>query len=135
MGQQQILFVILAVCIIAITLSIGIISSTGNSISDDRVLLADDLKLIAAKAQDYAKLPVDQRFGASFFPLSRLPDALAHLGCPSSNSHGDFFIKKSIDPSRLQIVAVGIRPGYNQTRPMCLMITVWSDSTSLRVLN
>ncbi len=135
MGQQQILFVILAVCIIAIALSVGVISSTGNSLLDDRMMLAQDLRLIAEKAQDYAKAPAEQGGGVTFFALSRLPNALEHLGCLSSNSHGDFFVKKSMNPSRLQIVAVGIRPGYDQKRPMRLMISIWSDRTSLSVLN
>ena len=135
MGQQQILFVILAVCIIAIALSIGVISSTGHSLLDDRMMLAQDLRLIAEKAQDYAKLPIEQGGGVSFFALSRLPAALEQLGCFSSNSHGDFFVKKSMNPSRLQIVAVGIRQGYDQKRPMRLMISVWPDSTALSVLN
>ena len=135
MGQQQILFVILAVCIIAIALSVGVISSTGHNISDDRMLLAQDLKTIAARAQEYATVPLEQGGGVSFCALSRMSDALTRLGCPSSNVHGDFFVKRSMNPSRLQIVAVGIRPGYDQKRPMRLLMTVWSDSTSLIVLN
>lgn len=135
MGQQQILFVILAVCIIAVALSIGVISSTGNSISDDRTLLARDLRAIASKAQEYSRVPVEQGGGVSFYTLNRLTDALDRLGYPSSNAHGDFFVKNSINPSRLQVVAVGIRPGLDKSRPVRLMITVWSDSTALRVLN
>ena len=135
MGQQQILFVILAVCIIAVTLSIGVISSAGNSIGDDRVLLAQDLRAIASKAQEYCRVPAERGGGVSFYALNKLTDALGRLGCSSSNGHGDFFVRKSTNPSRLQVIAVGIRPGFNQSRPMRLMITVWSDSTALSVLN
>lgn len=135
MGQQQILFVILAVCIIAVTLSIGVISSAANSVSDDRMLLAQDLRAIAERAREYSTVPKEQGGGLSFYALSRLTDPLVRLGCPTSNSHGDFFVKKSINPSRFQVIAVGIRPGIDQSRPMRLMITVWSDSTALSVLN
>lgn len=135
MGQQQILFVILAVCIIAVTLSIGVISSAANSVSDDRILLAQDLKAIAERAREYSTVPKEQGGGVSFYALSRLTDPLARIGCRSSNAHGDFFVKKSMNPSWFQVVAVGIRPGFDQSRPMRLMVTVWSDSTALRVLN
>lgn len=136
MGQQQILFVILAVCIIGVAVSIGFISLGGNSLSDNRALVAQDLRGMAKQVQNYVALPRDQGDGAvSLSVLSRLPDAMDRLGCPSSNAHGDFFLKKSVSASYLQIIGVGIEAGYDKRRPLRMMMTVWADSTSLKVLN
>jgi len=135
-GQQQILFVILAFCIIAIAVSIGVISLTGHALSDNRSLLERDLTMIAKKAQDYVSLLPEQGGGGiSFDLLSRMPDAMNRLGCPSSNAHGDFFVKKSVNSSCLQIIGVGNEAGYDKNRPLRLLMTVWVDSTSLTVLN
>lgn len=136
MGQQQILFVILTVCIIAIVVSIGVLSLTSREANDNRVLIAQDLKVFAKKAQDYVNLPMEQGGGGmSFYVLSRFPDALDKLGGPSSNPHGDFFIKKTNNSSSLQIIGVGLEAGRNQKHPLRMMITVWADSTAIAELN
>lgn len=136
MGQQQILFVILAVCIIGIAVSIGVISLTGHALSDNRSLVEQDLTMIAGRVQDCVSLPPEQGGGGvSFYVLSRLPDAMNRLGCASSNSHGEFFLKKSVNSSCIQIVGVGNEAGYDKNRPLRLMMTVWADSTLLTVLN
>ena len=136
MGQQQILFVILAVCIIAIAVSIGVISLSGHALSDNRFLVEQDLRMMAKKVQEYVSLPPGQSGGGiSFYLLSRLPDAMNRLGCPSSNAHGDFFVKKSVNSSSFQIIGVGNEAGYDKNRPVRLLMTVWVDSTSLTVLN
>jgi hypothetical protein len=135
-GQQQILLVILAVCIIAITVSIGVISFSGHEVTDNRTLLADDLHQIAKRAQDYVNLPVELGGGgASFYALSRLPDALDYLCYPSSNAHGDFLVKRFANSSFMQIIGVGNGSGYDPKRPLRLMITVWADSSALEALN
>ncbi len=136
MGQQQILLVILAVCVLAIVLSIGVLALTNHAVSDNRALVAQDLNLIAGKIQNYVNLPMEQGGGGvSFYVLSRLSGVLDNLGCPSSNSHGDYFIKKAKNASSLQIVGVGIEAGRDQKHPLRMMITVWRDSTSLSELN
>jgi hypothetical protein len=95
-----------------------------------------DLKMIAKKTQDYVSLlPEQGGGGVSFYLLSRLPDVMNRLGCPSSNAHGDFFVKKSVNTSCLQIIGVGNEAGYDKNRPVRLLMTVWVDSTSLTVLN
>ncbi|MBM2840943.1 MAG: hypothetical protein HW412_1471 [Bacteroidetes bacterium] len=135
MGQQQILFVILAACIIAVVVSIGVISFTGNAVTDNRTLVAQDLNQIAKRAQEYVRLPAEQGGGFSFYVLSRMPDALNHLHSPSSNANGDFFIKRSLSSSFIQIVGVGNGAGHDPKRPLRLMITVWADRTALETLN
>ena len=136
MGQQQILFVILAVCIIGIAVSVGVISMSGHAVTDNSALVEQDLKMIAKKAQDYVALQSHEGSERiSLFLLSRLPDAMGRLGCSSSNAHGDFFVKKSDNLSSMQIVGVGAQAGHDQRRPLRLVITVWADSTSLAVLD
>ena len=71
----------------------------------------------------------------SFSVLSRMPDIMDRLGCLPSNSHGDFFVKKSDNPACLQIIGVGVEAGYDKRHPLRLMMTVWADRTSLAVLN
>lgn len=136
MGQQQILFVILTVCIIAIAISVGVLSMTGGEMTDNRFQVAQDLDQFAKKTQDYVNLPIDQGGGGiSFYVLSRLPDALSRVGVASSNSHGDFFIKKTESASSLQIIGVGIEAGNDQKHPLRMVVTVWKDSSVLSILN
>lgn len=132
MGQQQILFVILAVCIIAIAVSVGLISVTGSAVSDNRLGVESDLHAIAQRAQAYARENVES---ASFLLLNHTPDALRLLGFSSSNAHGDFFVKRGVSSRTIQFVGVGIEAGYDQKRPIRMMVTVWRDSTALTVLN
>jgi len=136
MGQQQILFVILAVCVIAIALSIGVISLNGTTMSDNRSLVEQDLALMTRNIQDYVTLPVEEGGGGvSFDVLCRLPNALHLAGCPSSNAHGDYFVKKSTHALSLQLIGVGIQAGYDQTRPLRMVMTIWADSSAMTVLN
>ncbi len=53
MGQQQILFLILAVCIIGIAISTGIIVLQSDSSVDYRQAIYTDLKKLASEAQAY----------------------------------------------------------------------------------
>jgi hypothetical protein len=135
-GQQQILLVILAVCILAVTVSISVISFSGHEAIDNRTLLAEDLHQIAKRAQDYVNLRAGMGGGGvSFYVLSRMPDALGNLRCPSSNAHGDFHVRRSANSSYMQIVGVGNGVGYDPKRPLRLMVTVWADSFALETLN
>ena len=137
MGQQQVLFVILAVCIMGIAISIGVISLSGHTVSDNRFLVEQDLREIAKRAQEYVSRPPDRvDFGnSSFAMISRRSDVLKAFGFPSSNSHGDFFVKRSHNPACLQIVGVGVEAGLDMKHPVRMMITVWTNRTSLEVLN
>ena len=137
MGQQQILFVILVVCIIGISVSVGVISLVGRTMPDDRALVEQDLRTIALKAQDCVATSAGKSEGdeMSFSRLSRMPDALDRLGCPSSNAHGDFFVKKSDNPACMQIVGVGTEAGRDRRHPLRLMITVWAGRVSLVAMN
>ncbi len=133
MGQQQILFVILAVCIIGVVVSVGVLSLPQGARLDNRALVEQDLRTIAGKAQDYVA-----RYGEGKMPfsvLSRMPDAIGRLGFSRSNAHGDFFIRKSNNSSCLQIIGVGVEAGYDNRHPLRMVMTVWADRTSLAVLN
>ena len=137
MGQQQILFAILVVCIIGICVSVGVISLGAPAVSDNRAMVEQDLKTLAQKAQNCVSHSSGQGEGSemSFPLLSRMPDAMDRLGCPRSNTHGDFFVKKSDNPASLQIIGVGVEAGYDKRHPLRMVITVWADRTSLVVLN
>lgn len=137
MGQQQILFIILAICILGIGTSIGVISLSGYTLTDNRNLLEQDLQAIAAKVQERVNPTLD-REGlevSPFVSMRRSFDVLKTLGCPSSNAHGDFFVKKGHNPACIQIVGVGVERGYDGRHPVRMMITVWANRTSLIVLN
>ena len=137
MGQQQILFVILAVCIIGISVSVGVLSLSQHTMWDNRFLVEQDLNTIAQKAQDCVSRSTERGDGneMSFALLSRMPDALHRLGVASSNAHGDFFVKKSDNPACFQIIGVGIAPGFDKSHPLRMVMTVWTDRTSLAVMN
>lgn len=137
MGQQQILFVILVVCIIGVSVSVGVLSLTANPLSANREVVQQDLLTMAHNAQEFVSHHPGQAEDneISFSRLSRMPDVLDRLGCTGSNAHGDFFVKKSHNPASLQIIGVGIAPGYDGCHPLRMMMTVWADRTSLVVLN
>lgn len=136
MGQQQILFVVLAVCIIGVAVSVGILSFTESADMYNRIALTQDLTRIAEKAQRYYKLPSAYGGGeGSFAVLNHMPDALGRLGFSSSNAHGDFIVKRSTKSSVIEIIGVGIQPGYDEKKPVRIMMTVWPDSTAVTMLN
>ena len=92
---------------------------------------------LAAKAQDFVALSTDRNGEneMSFSLLSRMPDAMVRLGCPSSNAHGDFFVRKSDNPACLQIIGVGIEAGNDKRHPLRMMMKVYANRTLLTVLN
>ncbi|MEK9136759.1 MAG: hypothetical protein AAB393_06510 [Bacteroidota bacterium] len=136
MGQQQVLFVILAVCVIAIALSIGVIALKGTGVVDNRALVEQDLKLMARKVQEFVRTPSQNGGGrTSLSTLAQMPDALQFLGLSHSNAHGDFRVKRSDNPACIQIIGVGMEQGYDTKKPLRLMITVWADSTAISTLN
>jgi hypothetical protein len=136
MGQQQILFVILAVCVIAIAVSLGVLSLNSATMSDNRSLVEQDLALMTRNIQYYVNRPVEEDGGGvSFDVLRRLPNALERAGCPTSNAHGDYFVRKGADALSMQVVGVGIEAGYDQTRPLRMVMTIWADSSALTVQN
>ena len=136
MGQQQILFLILGVCIVGIAVSVGLINLQGPSVDDNRGAIVEELQQLGAKAQLYYKRPFDEGGGGgSFLRVNLLPNGIETIGGERSTPHGEYLIKRNGHFSRTQIFAVGTTGGINPALPVRVVMTVWADRTQIVVLN
>lgn len=136
MGQQQILFLILGVCVLGIVLSIGVINVQQEASQENRAYLVAELERLATLAQEFYRRPFEDSGGeGSFLSLTGVDQGIDVLSPIRSKVHGDFFIKKTHSSTSLQIVAIGVVPGRDPRFPVRAMITVLSDSTSVSILN
>jgi hypothetical protein len=135
-GQQQILFLILGICIIGIALSVASIAVQSDASRDNRAVLTHDLHQIAIVAQAYCRRPLEQGGGdGSFIGVAEWPHVRESLGASYRKVHGEFFLKKMQPPTSIQLIAVGVEAGKNQSLPVRVALTVWADSTALDILN
>ena len=136
MGQQQILFLFLGVCVLGIAISVGFIAVQQEASHENRTVLIEELHRFGTLAQEFYKRPFEERGGSgSFLPLTSVSHGISVLSPTRSKVHGDFFIKKSRSSSSLQIVAIGVVPGSDPRLPVRAMITVYPDSTAVTTLN
>jgi hypothetical protein len=136
MGQQQILFLILAVCIIGIAMSTGIIVLQSDSSVDYRQAISTDLKILASEAQAYRHRSFEEGGGdGSFIGLTATPQGIEKLTKTRLTSHADYSIKKSGNSHFVQIMAIGHSPGNDARKPIKMLITVFAETTSIAVLN
>lgn len=136
MGQQQILFLVLGMCIVGIAVSVGLINLQEQTVFDNRTVILDELGQLGIKAQAYYRQPFDVGGGGgSFMRVNLLPNGLETLGGARSTPHAEFLIKRSGNSSRTQILAVGTTGGINPALPVRMLMTVWPDSTHVDVLN
>ncbi len=136
MGQQQLLFLILGVCIIGIALSVGVIAIQSNSNVDYRAALHSELQQIASDARSYRARSFEDEGGeGTFIGLTSTPEGVRKLSGRTSLYAGKFSIAKSGNSKSVQILAVGFSPGINPRKPMKMLMTVLPESTSIAVLN
>jgi hypothetical protein len=135
-GQQQLLFLVLGVCIIGIGVSVGLINLQGLAVEDQRTAIMDELHQLGVKAQTYYRKPFDfGGGGGSFLRINMLPNGIEALGGLPSSPHAEFLIRRSGNSSRTQILAVGTAGGIDPALPIRMVMTVWPDSTHTDVLN
>ncbi len=136
MGQQQILFLILAVCIIGIAVSVGVIKAQQGDLDDRRDVVIEELERLASKAQEYYRRPLHEGGGdGSFLRLTARPGGIKSLMDAPSTKYGDFFVKMSRASSHLQLIGVGLDRGLDPHYPVRIIMTVWPENTSVTILN
>ena len=136
MGQQQILFLILGVCVIGIALSAGVITLQSNSSIDHRQVMSQELKTLADEALAYRRRPYEQHGGdGTFIGLTSTPYGIAKLTNKPLTQFGEFYIAKSGNDRSVQIMAVGDSPGIDPRKPIKMLMTVSSEAASIVVLN
>lgn len=136
MGQQQILFLILGVCIIGIAISTSIIVLQSDASIDHRQMIYSDLKKLASEAQAYRRRSFEDDGGdGTFIGLTSTLQGIEKLTKTRSTPYGEFVIKKSGNLQSVQIVAIGNSPGNDPRKPIKLLMTVFAESTSIGVMN
>lgn len=109
MGQQQLLLIILAVIIIGIAVVVGIAMFQDNALEHDRVLMINDLKTLALKAQNYYARPATIGGGSkSFVGLTADARGIGLLAGVkyTDNANGTYTIK--IAGSTMKVVLHGV---------------------------
>lgn len=136
MGHQQLLFTLLAVCVVGIMISIGVITLQEALRPDNRTELVQDLRELAREAQVFYRRPLEQGGGeGTFLGLTQNMQGIRKLTPRPSSVHGDFFVKRAGNLHTVEILGVGVTPGRDPRHPVRLAIVVWPDSTALVTLN
>lgn len=136
MGHQQLLLTLLAVCVVGIMLSVGVITLQEALRPDNRTELVRDLQSIAREAQTFYRRPLDLGGGeGTFLGLTTNMEGIRKLTTHPSTVNGDFFIRKSGNIHTVEILGIGVTPGRDPRYPVRFAITVWADSTALIPLN
>ena len=136
MGQQQILFLILGVCVLGIAISVGFITVQEEPASKNREYVVAQLYQLADEAQLYYARSSEANEGAgTFLELTLFSKGINSLTTRPSTVRGDFAIRQTGTSNSLQIVGIGVVPGDDTHLPVRAMLTVWPDSTALTVLN
>lgn len=136
MGQQQILFLLLGVCIIGIMVSVGLITSQSEMAPDNRQVLIAELHQMASEAQLFRKKPMEAGGGEGTF-LGLLPniESVRKLTPNHSTAQGDFFVRTPGGINTVELMAVGIQRGLDSRFPVRVAMTVWADSVAVQILN
>lgn len=134
MGQQQILFFILVVCIAGIAVSAAAIVS--DSETDYRAAIRADLTGLAERAREFRATPFEAEGGdGTFIGLTATPQGFARLAGTMTRTYARFFISKSGNSRSVEVTAVGLHPGNDPRKPIMMVMTVFAESTAIRVVN
>ena len=134
MGQQQILFLILAICIVGIAVSAFAIAT--DMTVDYRSAIHQDLTALASRAQEFRMRPFEQEGGdGTFIGLTATPQGFERLAPGFSRTYARYFISRSGNSRDVEITAVGQFPGQDSNRPMKMVMTVKPDGISIRTIN
>lgn len=136
MGHQQLLFTLLAVCVVGVMVSVGVITLQEALRPDNRVELVQDLRTLAGEAQAFYRRPLDQGGGeGTFLGLTANRQGITRLTPRPSTTHGDFFVKRAGNIHTVELLAVGVAPGKDPRYPVRIAMTVWADSLAFSTLN
>lgn len=136
MGQQQILMLVLAVCIIGTVASVGVISMQQELIPNGRDVLIEDLQALAREARMFYHRPAHLNGGGgSFLLLTAVPHSITRLTPTPHSPRGEYYIRTTGRAKSVEIVGIGLQPGIDKRLPMRASITVWPDMEEVRILN
>lgn len=110
MGQQQLLLIILGVIIIGVAVVVGIAMFQDNALEHNRVLMINDLKTLASKAQNYYARPTTMGGGSrSFVGLTADARGIGLLAGVkyTDNANGTYTIKTAGSATQVVLHGVG----------------------------
>jgi hypothetical protein len=109
-GQQQLLLIILGVIIIGVAVVVGIAMFQDNALEHNRVLMINDLKTLASKAQHYYTRPSTMGGGnRSFVGLTADARGIGLLAGVkyTDNANGTYTIKIAGSATKVVLHGVG----------------------------
>jgi hypothetical protein len=134
--RQQLLFLLLGVCLAGVMASVGVIIVQDALAPDNRRVLVEELGALATKAQEYRSRPMLQDGGeGTFLGLTPTPFGIRLLTQDPSGVHGDFFIRTAGTVTSVELMAVGVERGYDPRYPVRITMQVFADSVRVRMLN
>ncbi|MDL1891279.1 hypothetical protein FBQ87_00105 [Sphingobacteriales bacterium CHB3] len=136
MGQQQILFLILGVCLLGITASASIIMVQTDHDSFERHVIDTDFRELEVRARAYRSRSFEEGGGdGTFIGLTATPQGIEKLTQNRFTPYAEYSIVKSGNSRSVQIACIGYSPGKNPRKPIHMVMTVYADSTQIAVLN
>ena len=136
MVPQQLLVLILGVCIIGIAVSAGFIIVQNDSYGDCRQAIYSEFTTLAKATREYRVRPYESDGGdGTFIGLTATPQGIAKLTQTSSTPFADFSIQASGTAQAVSILAIGKSPGLDVRKPVKMLMTVFPETTAIVVLN
>ncbi len=134
MGQQQILFLILVVCIAGIAISAFAIVHEDDT--DVRAAIRSDLTMLAERARAFRNKPFEADGGdGTFIGLTATPQGFERLAGTMSRTYARYSISRSGNARSVEVTALGLYPGNDKRRPIRMVMTVFAESTAIHVAN
>lgn len=132
MGSQQLLLIVVGVVLIGIMIAVGMSMFKDQTASTNRDSISNDLQHFAVQAQKYYRRPSVLGGGAySFIGLT-----FAKISKNATNPNGDYVFTPDAGGSGfVKITGTGYNTGSDESTPVQLQVTIWSDSTYLETLN
>ncbi len=136
MGPQQLLVLILGVCIIGIAVSAGVIIVQNESYGDCRQAITAEFDRLASAARDYRVRSYESEGGdGTFIGLTTTPQGIAKLTQTASTPFADFSILSNGNDRTVSLLAIGKSPGQDSRKPIEMVMMVFEDTSAIVVLN
>lgn len=130
MGSQQLLLIVLAMVVVGIAVTVGIIMFNDHSSAQNRDQVANDLVHASSKAQSYKRRPRLLGGGGGSFSGFTIQMVFS----TPTNMNGTYTLA-SVAPEQVIMEGVGNTTGYDGAQPVKVSIVVFQDSMDVNEVN
>lgn len=127
MGTQQLLLLVIAFVVVVLMIFVGISIFNSYAQISNRDNLLTTINLIANRAQQYYRKPTNLGGGGNSFKGFSVSENLMRA------DYGR--IRVRVRKNRVNLVGIGVEPGYNERRVVRVRAIVRSNNVVVRIIN